>query len=105
MVRMKWTNSIQKVLSTEGYSDIHVKYRRRTVQFDAPDEWLFVEYWDGSNWNELERYRSETCATTDQACGSGADDNADFKLRFRVIANKNPEFANVDNVEITGVAN
>jgi hypothetical protein len=35
-------------------------------------------------------------------CGSGADNNANFKVRWRTNCNKNPEFANVDNVEVTG---
>ena len=93
---------MEKALSTVGYSNIHVIYERRTVNFDAPDEYLFVEWWDGSDWHELERYRSSAMSGVDYSCGSGADNNANFKVRWRTNANKNPEFAEVDDVEITG---
>jgi len=101
MARLKKVASMEKALSTVGYTNIHVKYIRRTVAFDAPNEWLYVEWWDGNNWTELEHYRGGLVAA-DMTCGSGADNNANFKVRWRTDADKNNEFANVDNVEITG---
>jgi hypothetical protein len=104
VARIKWNGYIEKALSTAGYSNIHVKYERRTVAMDAPDEWLFVEWWDGSDWNELEHTRDGGMVAKDMTCGSGADDNANFKVRWRTNVDKNPEFGEVDDVEITGVA-
>jgi hypothetical protein len=45
----------------------------------------------GSGWTEK-----------DMTCGSGADNNADFKVRYRINANMNNESAYIDDVEITG---
>jgi hypothetical protein len=70
------------------------------VALDA-GEWLYVEWYDGSDWIELEHYRGGW-VWTDLTCGSGANNNANFKVRWRTNVDKNPEFANVDNVEITG---
>ena len=104
MARLKSVSWMEKALSTVSYSNIHVKYHRRTKNFDS-GEWLTVEWWDGSDWNLLEQYRSGTVSPADFACGSGADNNANFKVRWSASSDKNNEFANVDNVEITGVAN
>jgi len=70
------------------------------VAFDS-GEYLYAEWWDGSNWNELEHYQGGL-ANADFVCGSGADNNANFKVRWRTNVDKNPEFANVDDVEVTG---
>ena len=103
MARLKSTSWIEKAVSTASYSNIHVKYHRRTVNFDS-GEWLTVEWWDGSGWTELEHYQGGL-ANADFACGSGADNNANFKVRWSASSDKNNEFANVDNAEITGTAN
>lgn len=71
------------------------------MAFDS-GEWLYVEWYDGSDWNELEHYRSQTWAETELTCGSGADNNANFKVRWRVNVDKNPEFANVDDIVVSG---
>jgi len=38
----------------------------------------------------------------DYTCASGADNNVNFRVRFRVNADEATESAYVDNVEITG---
>jgi hypothetical protein len=77
---------------------------RKTTAFDS-GEWLFIEWWDGSSWNELERTKDELWGSLqDKTCGSAADDNANFKVRWRTNGSSNPEYASVDNVEITGAA-
>ncbi|MHC4649046.1 MAG: hypothetical protein ACYTBJ_26635, partial [Planctomycetota bacterium] len=47
------TASIEKALSTVGYTDIHVKYYRKTKGLDS-GEYLYAEWYDGSGWNPLE---------------------------------------------------
>jgi hypothetical protein len=63
-----------------------------------------VEYHDGAQWNELEATQDTSWASQDKTCGSEADNNADFKIRFRTNANNAGEYAYVDDVEITGTA-
>jgi hypothetical protein len=38
----------------------------------------------------------------DMTCGSGADNNANFKIRYRTNGDKNNESAYIDDVEVTG---
>ena len=103
--KLKKTTWIEKAISTAGYTDIHVKYARWTsAGFDAGEN-LYVEWWDGSDWNVLETVPGGIGWTLkDQTCGAGADNNANFKVKFRTNANQNNESAYVDDVEITGTA-
>ena len=97
------TTWIEKAVSTAGYSSIHVKYYRMTKNFDA-GEYLYVEWYDGTDWNELESTQvSSWGSRQDMTCGSGANDNSNFKVRFRTNAGSNNESAYVDTVEVTGV--
>ncbi len=96
------TTWIEKAISTASYTSIHVKYARRQNSGFEPEEYLFVEWYDGSSWNELERMQDIPWTYKDMTCGSGADNNANFKVRFRTNADKNNEYGNVDAVEITG---
>ncbi len=95
---------IEKTLSTSGFADIHVRYARRTKGLDS-GEYLYVEWYDGSNWNTLEKLgdTKSKWGTRDQLCGAGANDNSFFKLRFYCLtSNMNEEWAQVDAVEVTG---
>ncbi len=99
---MKKTGWIEKAVSTVGYTNIHVKYARRTSGLDA-GEYLYTEWWDGSGWNQLEAAPgNEPWTAKDQTCGAGANNNANFKIRFRCNADKQPEWGRVDVVEVTG---
>jgi hypothetical protein len=63
---------------------------------------LYVEWWDGSDWNVLETVGSSDWTYQDMTCGSGADNNPNFKLRYRTDGTKNNHTGKVDEVEITG---
>jgi hypothetical protein len=102
-VELQLTGWIEKVVSTAGYTNIQVKFACETKGLDS-GEYLFVEWWDGSNWNEADAIRSNDWILKDIPLGSGADNNSSFKLRFRVLSsNPNEELANVDDVEVAGV--
>jgi len=101
--QLKATAWMEKAISTAGFTSIHVKYARTTGGLDS-GEYLYVEYHDGSQWNELEATQASSWASQDKTCGSSADDNADFKVRFRLNANKSNEYAYIDDVEITGTS-
>jgi hypothetical protein len=89
-------------VSTAGYTDIHVKYARKTNKLDAGEEFL-CEWHDGSDWHLLESTLDESWAEKDWLCGSGANDNANFKIRFSSSGNHpNQEYSYLDIVEITG---
>ncbi|MHC4738140.1 MAG: CBM96 family carbohydrate-binding protein [Planctomycetota bacterium] len=98
------TALIEKAIDTTGFTNIHVKYYRKTYAFDS-GEYLYVEYHDGSQWNELEVAQTNDWGSQqDKLCGAGADNNSNFKIRFRTNADKNNECAYVDLVEVTGTA-
>jgi hypothetical protein len=101
--KLKGTTWIEKSMSTAGYVGIHVKYRRQTNGLD-PGESIQIEWFDGSAWNSLETLQAASYAggLQDKPCGSGADNNPDFAVRFRINADNN-ETAYVDDVEISGI--
>ncbi|MCJ7728986.1 MAG: hypothetical protein MUO27_03785, partial [Sedimentisphaerales bacterium] len=93
---------MQKAVSTVGYNTIHVKYARKTSGLDTGEN-LYVEWSiDGSAWNNLETTQATTWASKDFTCGSGANDNANFRVRWRTNASGTNEYAYVDEVVITG---
>ncbi|UCC21936.1 MAG: DUF362 domain-containing protein [Planctomycetota bacterium] len=97
---------MEKVLSTTGFTNIHVKYVCMTKGMD-PGEYLYVEWWDGDSWNVLDAYQGTDWVSRDKTCSSGADDNPSFKVRFRSNASApspKEEFARIDDVEVTGSA-
>ena len=98
--RVAW---LEKAVSTIGFTDIHVKYARKTAGLDAGED-LVVEWsTDGSAWNTLESTLDTSWAYQDMTCAAGADDNAGFRVRFSCAAG-NKEYAFVDEVEISGTA-
>jgi hypothetical protein len=103
--KLKKATWIEKAVSTVGYDTIHVKYRRQTNAFDAGEN-LVVEWYDGSSWNPLETVQSASYGDglQDKSCGAGADENANFKIRFLTNANKNNESAYIDDVVVSGTS-
>ncbi|MHC4117365.1 MAG: hypothetical protein ACYSWO_07635 [Planctomycetota bacterium] len=94
---------IEKAVSTAGYSSIHVRYYRMSKGLDA-GEYLYAEWYDGTDWHELESTQATSWGSQqDKTCGSGANDNSSFKIRFRTNASATNEYAYVDSVEVTGV--
>lgn len=91
---------IQKAISTEGFTDIHVKYARTTAGLDS-GEFLTVEWsTDGSTWYPLETTQDTSWGYANKACGSGADNDPGFRVRFALNADKTNESAYIDEVEI-----
>ncbi|HET6427131.1 MAG TPA: Calx-beta domain-containing protein, partial [Phycisphaerae bacterium] len=97
--------SITKAVSTDGYTDIHVKCYWRTKALDA-GEYLYCEWSDdgGQTWYELGKTQATSWAQVDFTCPAGAADNQDFQVRFRTNADKDNEYGEVDDVEITGTS-
>ncbi len=100
------TGWIEKALSTSGFTNIHVMYACKTWGYNA-NEFLYVEWWDGSGWNVIDAYQGTSWIVQDKTCGTGANDNPAFKVRFRSNAtapNPNGEYARIDDVQVTGTA-
>ena len=104
-VKLPGVSSIERAIDTTGFTSIHVKYYRMTVGFDA-GEYIYVEWYDGADWTELESIEDAVYGDglQDKTCGAGANDNASFKVRFRTNASKTNEYGGVDDIEITGSA-
>jgi len=101
-VQIGGTASIVKSVSTVGFSEIHVKYARKTKGLDSGES-LTVEWSiDGSAWNVIESIEDTDWLYRDIALGAGAGEEDGFSLRFRTNSNKTNEYAAVDSVEITG---
>jgi len=98
---LKKTGTIEKSISTAGYQAIHVKYDRTTNNMKS-NEFLFVDWFDGSGWHELETTQDTSWGAVDEVCGVGADNNPSFKVRFRMNGKAANVEAMVDNVEIFG---
>jgi len=102
--QVKKTTWMEKALSTEGFTTIHVKYRRMTKSFDSGEN-LYVEWsTNGTNWYNLETVQTAAYGDglQDKTCDSGANNNSGFRVRFRTDASNANEYAGVDDVEITG---
>ncbi len=97
---------MQKIISTSGYNTIILNYSRRLVGIDAADEFQ-VEWFDGSTWAILEQTGSAaaddlTYLSRQYSLTSGANNNANFAIRFECTAGAVSEFCRVDNVNISG---
>jgi hypothetical protein len=57
---------------------------------------------DGSTWYNLETTQQSSWASQDLTCASGANNNANFRVRWRTNGTKTTQYAYVDDVEITG---
>ena len=97
------SNSITKSKSTAGYNTIHVKYDRRTTRTSLT---LVVDWsTDGSTWNTLETTTSTSWASRDYTLDPNANNNPNFRIRFRTTAGFSSRYAYIDNVQITGTQN
>jgi hypothetical protein len=96
------TTWIQKTISTAGYDTIHVKYNYNTTGMSG-SEYLYVEWsTDGSNWNNLETTSATSWTAQDKTCGSGANNNANFRVRFRTNGSTTSKYAYIDDFIVTG---
>ena len=102
IARSSW---IQKTLSTVGYNTIRVKYARRTAGLDAAEN-LYVEWSaNGTTWTAIETTKATAWSIPTFTLPVGANGLASLRVRFRTNANSTTEWADLDDVVITGVRN
>jgi hypothetical protein len=99
--RVRRTSWIQRSVSTVGYDTIELSYARRTGGLES-NEFLFVEYWNGSSWVAVETTRSTSWSFQTFSLGADAANNPSLAIRFRTNANRNNERGDVDDVELVG---
>ncbi|MFA4952888.1 MAG: hypothetical protein WC584_01555 [Candidatus Pacearchaeota archaeon] len=97
---------MQKTISTSGYSNIVLNYTRRLVGIDGVDEFQ-VEWYDGTSWAILEQTGDNPADDVDYisnqfSISAGANNNANFAIKFECTAGAVSEFCRVDNVNVTG---
>ncbi len=96
-------SSMEKGISTAGYSTISVSYYRK-LNLPTALKRFRAKWYDGTTWNVLElanntadssyAYRSFTLP-------SSAANNPDFRIRFECTAGASSNFCRVDNVLVT----
>jgi hypothetical protein len=102
-IKFRGACSMEKVISTAGRSNIHVKYARKGDSSNPyePDEYVFAEWSaDGTTWNLLEKTQETTWALKEFVCSSAADNNPNFRLRFRTNTKGTEKFAFVDSLQV-----
>ncbi len=100
--RTEGTASLERIISTEGLTDIRVRYVRKTEGLSA-NEYLVIEWFDGTGWNLLESTQDTAWIFQDIPLPVAANDNVSFKLRFHASGLGNQAYTFVDDVEITGM--
>ncbi len=102
-VKLKQTASMETAISTVGRTSIHFKYARTTNGNLDAGEYLTASWYDGTNWNTVEQVgNAQPWAEKDWTLPSGANNNANFKIRFSINASQTTEYGFVDVVEVTG---
>jgi hypothetical protein len=91
-----------RTISTAGYTGIHLKYAGMTRNMDAGES-LTVEWYDGSQWYVIDQMLSnDVYILRDWTLPSGAENNADFAIRFTGDSDRNKEWGYADIIEVTG---
>jgi hypothetical protein len=82
-----------------------VKYARRTAGLDAAEN-LYVEWSaNGTTWTAIETTKATAWSIPTFTLPVGANGLASLRVRFRTNANATGEWADLDDVVITGVRN
>ncbi len=99
-------STMERMVSTVGYSTVTFSYYRRLVGIDIADEFK-AKWFDGSSWQIAE----QTPNSVDDAnyvlktfsLPASAANNPNFKVRFECTAGAVSEFCRVDDVKITAM--
>lgn len=104
LVKLSQVTWIERRFSTEGMQNIQLRYHRQLSGYDAGE--ALVSEWsvDGVTWNTLasEQTGAFTDALTVQNCAAGANDRAEFRVRFRTNASDTNEYALIDSIQVRG---
>lgn len=100
------SGSITKAISTAGHEDITLSYWYRIKEALEDDDHIFVEWsTNGTDWIAETDHTGAAGASFAQAMWNlpaGADDQADFRFRFRAELGTSGDTFWLDDVELTG---
>jgi hypothetical protein len=95
----------EHAVDTSGFTDIHVYFDAIQKGLDVTKgEAMTLEYYDGVDWILIGSVTETSWTSFDKSCGSGADNNPSFRIRFSLNSNHTAEWARVDNVIVDGTA-
>ncbi len=105
-IQLRQTGSIQRTISTAGFSELTVSFYWRAANLEADDS--IVADWSrngGLTWTELDHISDgdgEESALTyfSTSLPTAADDNPSFVLRFRILGHEGEDYAYVDDIAI-----
>ncbi|MFC1705027.1 LamG domain-containing protein, partial [Nanoarchaeota archaeon] len=92
---------LQLNISTAGYSSIKFSFYPSTTGLDT-NEYIAVDWYNGTGWTNLMQAEDVAYALYNYSLSSAADNNADFKVRFRCYSGSNNERCRVDNINVSG---
>ena len=86
------TETLELAVSTSGYTNIVFKYKRLSGGYWEPQDYIMAEWYDGSNWHELERKYGNFSSWNSETwyLGAGANDNAVINVPFVLITARRP---------------
>ncbi|MFA5863190.1 MAG: dockerin type I domain-containing protein [Phycisphaerae bacterium] len=95
-----YSDNLTKALDTTGKKSIEVRYARLTRNCQTNHHFI-VEWYDGTTWFTLEDLTGNSAWTAKSFhLPSGANNNPNFKLRFRTSLNGSTNYAYLDEVKI-----
>lgn len=104
-VRLKKDGQIWRTISTAGYSDITVTWNMAAQALEN-GEYCYAEVNTGSGWSVIASLTNgqddQTFYSGTENLSSAADDNANFQIRFRVVANALGDYCYVEDLTIAG---
>jgi subtilisin family serine protease len=104
--RLKRTTGMQVGVDTTGHTDIVLSYACRTRNLDSRE--ALSVYWTsngGAVWSLVDTFTSTGWTQRSINLGAAASNNSTFMIRFSTNANRNNEYADIDDVEIIGTGN
>src|SRR3989344_3957220 len=104
------TSTLERTISTSGFTSIVVKYDRQLIGFDSEEEFKASWSVDGISFTTLEETLN---STPDDASfvsktfniPTSANNNANFRVRFECTSNAQTDLCRLDSVLVEGTSN
>ncbi len=94
---------IETNISTEGYENITLAFYARTHALDT-GEYVAADWYNGTDWiNLLQQRKVGPYTLYNFSLSADAENNPDFKIRFRCLSNRHNEYCDIDSVLLQGV--
>jgi len=101
-------SSLTKAQSTTGYEDVTLTYWYNVYSTWESNDHVYVEWYDGDSWSTLFTHDdgNEVSVWTEKIINlpAGADENADFQIRFRATLSSTSDEFYLDDVSLTGAS-